>query len=65
MREFTLNMLSHADRVKGQGVLSAYLEELHLITGNLDQIEGNGHRFSDESGGKFCTSGRYYPYFIP
>ena len=39
MREFTLNMLSHADRVKGQGVLSAYLEELHLITGNLDQIE--------------------------
>lgn len=26
MREFTLNMLSHADRVKGQGVLSAYLE---------------------------------------
>lgn len=31
MREFTLNMLSHADRVKGQGVLSAYLEELHLL----------------------------------
>lgn len=45
MREFTLNMLSHADRVKGQGVLSAYLEELHLITGNLDQIEGKDTDF--------------------
>ena len=28
MREYTLNMLSHADQVKGQGVLSAYEEEL-------------------------------------
>ena len=30
MREYTLNMLSHADQVKGQGVLSAYEEELAL-----------------------------------
>lgn len=35
MKEFTLNMLSHADRVKGQGVLSAYEEELRLVTGKL------------------------------
>ena len=35
MKEFTLNMLSHADTVKGQGVLSAYEEELRLVTGRL------------------------------
>ena len=42
MREYTLNMLSHADQVKGQGVLSAYEEELALVTGRLDRLEGNG-----------------------
>ena len=38
MREYTLNMLSHADQVKGQGVLSAYEEELALFTGRLDPL---------------------------
>ena len=42
MREYTLNMLSHADQVKGQGVLSAYEEELALVTGRLDRLEGDG-----------------------
>lgn len=36
MKQYTLNMLSHADRVKGQGVLSAYEEELNLVRGRLD-----------------------------
>ncbi len=42
MKEYTLNMLSHADQVKGQGVLSAYEEELALVTGRLDRVEGDG-----------------------
>ena len=42
MREYTLNMLAHADQLKGQGVLSAYEEELALVTGRLDRLEGDG-----------------------
>lgn len=45
MKEYTLNMLSRADMVKGQGVLSAYQEELNLVTGRLDRIEGNSSDF--------------------
>ena len=45
MKEYRLNMLSHADRVKGQGVLSAYEEELRLISGRLDRIHGDSGDF--------------------
>lgn len=38
MKEYTLNMLSRAESVKGQGVLSAYEEELELVTGRLGQL---------------------------
>ena len=40
MREYTLNMLSHADQVKGQGVLSAYEEELALEGPRFQQYFG-------------------------
>lgn len=39
MKEYTLNMLSRAEQVKGQGVLSAYEEELNLIRGRLDTAD--------------------------
>lgn len=45
MKEFTLNMLSRAEAVKGQGVLSAYEEELELVTGRLDRLQGDEHDF--------------------
>lgn len=32
-----INMLSSADKVKGQGVGSAYLEQLHLVQNGLDE----------------------------
>lgn len=45
MKEYRLNMLSRADMVKGQGVLSAYEEELRLISGRLDRIHGDSGDF--------------------
>lgn len=46
MKEYRLNMLSHADMVKGQGVLSAYEEELRLINGRLDRRTGDSSDYS-------------------
>ena len=45
MKEYRLNMLSRADMVKGQGVLSAYEEELRLISGRLDRRKGDSGDF--------------------
>lgn len=46
----TINMLSSADKVKGQGVGSAYLEQLALVTKGLDEryvVEVNKKRCAD------------------
>ena len=46
----TINMLSSADKVKGQGVGSAYLEQLDLVTKGLDDryiVEVNKNKCAD------------------
>lgn len=46
----TINMLSSADKVKGQGVGSAYLEQLALVTNGLDEryvVEVNKKKCAD------------------
>ncbi|WP_238881801.1 glycosyltransferase family 4 protein [Clostridium sp. YIM B02551] len=46
----TINMLSSADKVKGQGVLSAYLEQVNLVKNGLNddyKIKINNFNFCD------------------
>lgn len=50
----TINMLSSADKVKGQGVGSAYLEQLDLVTNGLDD------RYIVEVNKKKCTDIMHY-----
>lgn len=43
-------MLSSADKVKGQGVMSAYLEQVNLVKSGLEDtydVRVNSARFSD------------------
>ena len=35
----TINMLSSAEKVKGQGVLSAYQEQVNLVKKNLSEYD--------------------------
>lgn len=50
----TINMLSSADKVKGQGVGSAYLEQLDLVTNGLDE------RYTVEVNKKKCADIMHY-----
>ncbi|MBU3803684.1 MAG: glycosyltransferase family 4 protein [Candidatus Cellulosilyticum pullistercoris] len=50
----TINMLSSADKVKGQGVGSAYLEQLDLVKNGLDK------RYSIEVNKKSCADIMHY-----
>lgn len=50
----TINMLSSADKVKGQGVGSAYLEQLELMKKGLDQ------RYRVEVNKKLCADIMHY-----
>ena len=50
----TINMLSSADKVKGQGVGSAYLEQLDLVTKGLDD------RYTVEVNKKICADIMHY-----
>ena len=50
----TINMLSSADKVKGQGVGSAYLEQLDLVTNGLDD------RYTVEVNKKKCADIMHY-----
>lgn len=50
----TINMLSSADKVKGQGVGSAYLEQLDLVTNGLDD------RYVVEVNKKECADIMHY-----
>lgn len=45
----TINMLSSADKVKGQGVLSAYEEQVNLVKKNLNEydVKVNEVKFAD------------------
>lgn len=48
--KFTINMLSQADKVKGQGVLSAYEEQVALVTTGLEDrfsVSINKHMLAD------------------
>ena len=50
MKKITINMLSAADSVEGQGVKSAYLEQVSLLkegASNLYHIEVNSHKKCD------------------
>lgn len=38
MKKITINMLSSAEKVKGQGVGSAYLEQVSLLKENTSDI---------------------------
>lgn len=50
----TINMLSSADKVKGQGVGSAYLEQLELVKNGLD------NRYTVEVNKKSCADIMHY-----
>ncbi|MEE1072936.1 MAG: glycosyltransferase [Cellulosilyticum sp.] len=50
----TINMLSSADKVKGQGVGSAYLEQLDLVTKGLDE------RYAVEVNKRMCADIMHY-----
>lgn len=50
----TINMLSSADKVKGQGVGSAYLEQLDLVRNGLDE------RYKVEVNKKLCADIMHY-----
>ncbi len=45
----TINMMSSADKVKGQGVLSAYEEQVSLVKKNLGEynVKVNEVKFAD------------------
>ena len=38
MKKITINMLSSAEKVKGQGAVSAYLEQVSLLKENTKDI---------------------------
>jgi 1,2-diacylglycerol-3-alpha-glucose alpha-1,2-galactosyltransferase len=42
---YSINMLSSADKVKGQGVGAAYLEQVALVNNGLSDVESNTDRF--------------------
>ncbi|URZ08066.1 glycosyltransferase family 4 protein [Clostridium felsineum] len=51
----TINMLSSAEKVKGQGVMSAYIEQVNLVKNELNlEFEVNINKF------KFCDITHYH-----